>query len=41
MKDAKIFVDTNILVYGYDTSAGEKYITAKKVLKNLIKNPFL
>ncbi|MCX5816595.1 MAG: PIN domain-containing protein [Proteobacteria bacterium] len=35
MKDAKIFVDTNILVYGYDTSAGEKYAITKKILKDL------
>jgi predicted nucleic acid-binding protein len=35
MKDAKIFVDTNILIYGYDISAGEKYTTAKKILKDL------
>jgi predicted nucleic acid-binding protein len=35
MKDVKVFVDTNILVYGYDTSAGEKYSIAKKILKDL------
>jgi predicted nucleic acid-binding protein len=34
MKDAKIFLDTNILVYAYDTSAGEKQITAKERVKD-------
>ncbi len=35
MKDAKVFVDTNILVYGYDLSAGEKHDKAKGIIKDL------
>jgi len=31
----KVFIDTNILVYGYDTSAGNKYQKARKILKDL------
>jgi len=29
------FVDTNILVYGYDVSAGKKHEIAKELLKEL------
>jgi len=35
MKDAKMFVDTNILVYAYDLSAGNKHDKAKEIIKNL------
>ena len=35
MKDAKVFVDTNILVYGYDLSDGEKHDKAKEIIKDL------
>ncbi len=35
MNADKIFVDTNILVYGYDTSAGGKYRKASATLKDL------
>lgn len=35
MKDGKIFVDTNIIVYAYDTSAGEKYNKAVEIMKEL------
>lgn len=35
MKDAKVFVDTNVLVYGYDISAGQKHNDAVKLLKDL------
>jgi len=38
MKDAEVFVDTNILVYAYDTSAGEKYVRAAAIIKNLWKS---
>jgi predicted nucleic acid-binding protein len=34
MKD-KIFLDTNVIVYAYDKSAGEKHIQAKKILADL------
>ena len=34
MRD-KIFLDTNIIVYAYDKSAGEKHIQAKKILMDL------
>lgn len=32
------FVDTNILVYAYDRSAGTKFVTANKLLQWLWKN---
>jgi predicted nucleic acid-binding protein len=35
MSDDRIFVDTNVLVYAYDTDAGEKHQTARTVLMNL------
>jgi predicted nucleic acid-binding protein len=35
MSADKIFVDTNVLVYGYDTSAGEKHRKASATLKDL------
>lgn len=34
MKD-KVFLDTNVIVYAYDNSAGEKHIKAKKILIDL------
>ncbi|MDP2157670.1 MAG: PIN domain-containing protein, partial [Nitrospirota bacterium] len=38
MKDADVFVDTNILVYAYDVSAGEKHARAAEIIKNLWKS---
>jgi len=35
MNENKTFVDTNIIVYAYDTTAGEKHRTAKKNLIGL------
>ncbi|HEX8949082.1 MAG TPA: PIN domain-containing protein [Dissulfurispiraceae bacterium] len=35
MKDGKTFVDTNILVYAYDSSAGEKHAAAAELMKDL------
>lgn len=35
MKGDRFFVDTNILVYSYDISAGEKHAAAKDVLNEL------
>jgi predicted nucleic acid-binding protein len=35
MKDARTFVDTNILVYGHDLSAGQKYEKAARILLDL------
>jgi predicted nucleic acid-binding protein len=35
MNDDRIFVDTNILVYSYDTDAGIKHETARSVLREL------
>ncbi|MBI4745562.1 MAG: PIN domain-containing protein [Deltaproteobacteria bacterium] len=35
MKDGKVFIDTNILVYAYDISAGEKHIKAVEIMKDL------
>lgn len=35
MKDAKVFIDTNILVYAYDLSAGEKHLKAVEIMKDL------
>lgn len=35
MKDGKVFVDTNIIVYAYDVSAGEKHHKAVKIMKDI------
>lgn len=35
---AKIFVDTNILVYAHDRDAGKKHESAKRILKKLWEN---
>ena len=35
MKDDKVFVDTNIIVYAYDASAGEKHDKALEIMKDL------
>jgi predicted nucleic acid-binding protein len=35
MSGASVFVDTNILVYAYDSSAGDKYRIAQKELSDL------
>ncbi len=35
MRGDRIFVDTNILVYGYDLDAGEKHQTALSIVKDL------
>jgi predicted nucleic acid-binding protein len=35
MKDDKVFLDTNIIVYAYDTSAGEKHEKAVKIMEGL------
>ena len=35
MKDARTFVDTNILVYGHDSSAGQKHERAARILLDL------
>jgi predicted nucleic acid-binding protein len=39
MKD-RVFLDTNVIVYAYDKSAGEKHIQAKKILIDLWKTGF-
>ncbi|MSP62913.1 MAG: PIN domain-containing protein [Myxococcales bacterium] len=31
----KVFVDTNVLIYGYDVDAGDKHERAKRILKGL------
>lgn len=38
MNDKWIFLDTNILVYAYDTSADEKHQAALKIVENLWKS---
>lgn len=38
MSVARSFVDTNILVYAYDTSAGGKHVTAAQLLADLWQN---
>jgi predicted nucleic acid-binding protein len=38
MKDADVFVDTNILVYAYDISAGEKHARAAAIIRDLWKS---
>ena len=35
MKDGKVFVDTNIIVYAYDISAGEKHRKAVEIMKDI------
>jgi predicted nucleic acid-binding protein len=35
MKDNKVFVDTNIIVYAYDASAGEKHEKAFRLMEDL------
>jgi predicted nucleic acid-binding protein len=35
MTGDKIFLDTNIIIYAYDSTAGEKYKKAKKILADL------
>jgi len=35
MKEGNIFVDTNIIVYAYDASSGEKHSKALKIMKDL------
>ena len=42
MKDGKIFVDTNIIVYAYDISAllSEDFSDRQKIKGLDIKNPF-
>lgn len=35
MPEDKIFVDTNVIVYAYDTSAGEKHGIAKQIVLDL------
>jgi predicted nucleic acid-binding protein len=35
MKDGKVFVDTNIIVYAYDVSAGEKHHKAVEIMKDI------
>lgn len=35
MNVLKTFVDTNVIVYAYDTTAGEKHIRARKIMMDL------
>ena len=35
MQDDKTFIDTNILVYAYDNTAGQKHETAKRLVSDL------
>ncbi len=39
MKDKRIFVDTNILIYAHDKDAGERYNIAKDKIKYLWQHP--
>lgn len=38
MSAGKVFVDTNILIYAYDTSAGDKHLTAARQLTEIWKS---
>ena len=40
MKDGKVFVDTNIIVYAYDISAGEKHRKAVEIMKDIWSTGF-
>ena len=35
MKDAKIFLDTNVIIYAYDSSAGIKHEIARQIVADL------
>jgi predicted nucleic acid-binding protein len=35
MSGPKVFVDTNIIVYAYDTTAGEKHHKARQIMQDL------
>ena len=35
MPDDKVFLDTNIIIYAYDLTAGEKHEVAKKIILDL------
>jgi predicted nucleic acid-binding protein len=35
MPDDRIFIDTNILIYAYDATAGEKHASASNLLIDL------
>jgi len=35
MRDGKVFIDTNVIVYAYDISAGEKHSKAVEIIKGL------
>jgi len=35
MNDEKIFIDTNILIYAYDRTAGKKHVIARDILLGL------
>jgi predicted nucleic acid-binding protein len=38
MKEGRVFVDTNIIVYAYDVSSGEKHSKALEIMKALWNN---
>ncbi|NUO09123.1 MAG: hypothetical protein HUU08_10660 [Candidatus Brocadia sp.] len=35
MPEGKVFIDTNVIIYAYDTSAGAKHEIAKEILTDL------
>jgi len=35
MRDRKVFLDTNVIIYAYDSSAGKKHEVAREVLTEL------
>jgi predicted nucleic acid-binding protein len=38
MRDGKVFVDTNVLIYAYDRAAGQKHEDAAKIMRDLWDN---
>ncbi len=40
MKDSHIFIDTNILVYAFDRSAGQRYERCKVLIKQAWDRPY-
>lgn len=34
------FIDTNVLVYAHDHSAGDKHEKARALITSFVKNPF-
>lgn len=38
MSEDKVFLDTNVIVYAFDNSAGDKHVIAKQIISDLWKS---